>query len=875
VNQRIKLFARHEGIGIAAALGTGLAIALAFPDYEWWPLIWIAFIPLLFALRNAGFKKAFWLGLLAGTTANVVGFFWMVNLLYQFGHLPYPVSVGIMLPGAAWQGLSVGLAFGLAIMLQRKGWPLWLTLPLFYTGFEAFHPILFPWYLGNCLYRQLSLIQIADVFGVSVFTTLIVGINVCLFMTLEPLVFRVRPRPWKRLIIPPAVAVLSITGILLYGSSRLDHYRVVEADSPTLTVGVVEPEIGIFEEQQKNYPPDLDPLTILRWNNIRLHRASHQLEQDGVDLIVWPESSFFPVLSTYGSQSNYDWLAIADKQVHMFREQPGENRLLEVGQPLHAGFARNEHEAYLVGTDGALYRFANSQLVREPTGTDKQLHAVHIGCLKTPELVDTHYDRCVAVAAGAKGTLLVRTMDGWAAMHSGLDADLLTISGHRLDDLAVGGDGVLAAGRIETGITLVKATPGQRWIRSVRGRDRILFVAASGHLATFRLDAESDTGQFVLLEVPEGLSGEVTDIGRMADGDLLFATTTGLFRFADGKAIPLAVDKPMQAVSCHPSGNCLAAGTDGTFWEVKDFRLIAHNRKIAGVTSLIPLPFTRHYWWLPADLTRLYQAPSSVLPDSADYRLAIAADETTPIKEFNAVQRGFSTPLLFGSTSGVLNNLEHPNSLDNIRYNSAFLLDEDGYVQGRYDKQYLLTFGEYIPGGEMFPFLYEWSPSSGRFRAGPDQANLNFAGFRLGVLICYEDILPSHTNQVAMGGAHALFNLTNDAWFGKTKEAIQHFALSVFRSIEQRRPMLRSTTTGISGMISSTGEITAMTDLYEAESFVTRVPMLTGTTLYRQGGRHYGMALFFVSLALLLYAANRTRQERKKKRRKSTSRQGP
>jgi apolipoprotein N-acyltransferase len=50
--------------------------------------------------------------------------------------------------------------------------------------------------------------------------------------------------------------------------------------------------------------------------------------------------------------------------------------------------------------------------------------------------------------------------------------------------------------------------------------------------------------------------------------------------------------------------------------------------------------------------------------------------------------------------------------------NSALVTDAQGDVQGRYDKQYLLAFGEYLPFGESFPVLYEWSPHSGRFTPG-------------------------------------------------------------------------------------------------------------------------------------------------------------
>ncbi|MDB4985613.1 MAG: Apolipoprotein N-acyltransferase, partial [Myxococcaceae bacterium] len=76
-------------------------------------------------------------------------------------------------------------------------------------------------------------------------------------------------------------------------------------------------------------------------------------------------------------------------------------------------------------------------------------------------------------------------------------------------------------------------------------------------------------------------------------------------------------------------------------------------------------------------------------------------------------------------------------------FNTAFMTDADGSIVGTYDKTYLLAFGEYLPFGDMFPKLYEMSPNSGHFTAGSHVQPLPFGPYRIGMLICYEDILPS------------------------------------------------------------------------------------------------------------------------------------
>src|SRR5579883_3208770 len=91
-----------------------------------------------------------------------------------------------------------------------------------------------------------------------------------------------------------------------------------------------------------------------------------------------------------------------------------------------------------------------------------------------------------------------------------------------------------------------------------------------------------------------------------------------------------------------------------------------------------------------------------------------------------------------------------------VLYNAAVSSDADGTIRSRYDKEYLLTFGEYIPFGETFPVLYSWSPNRGHFSPGTalDPLVVDVAGeaHRISTLICYEDILPRFTNDAVRRG---------------------------------------------------------------------------------------------------------------------------
>lgn len=143
-------------------------------------------------------------------------------------------------------------------------------------------------------------------------------------------------------------------------------------------------------------------------------------------------------------------------------------------------------------------------------------------------------------------------------------------------------------------------------------------------------------------------------------------------------------------------------------------------------------------------------------------------------------------------------------------FNTALSTNVRGEITGRYDKQFLLAFGEYLPFGDTFPIMYKWSPHSGRFSPGtslePVDVEIGATKHKVSVLICYEDILPGFTNRaVAHADPELLVNMTNDAWFGNTTEPWEHLALAKFRAIEHRRYLVRSTNSGVSAIIDPIG----------------------------------------------------------------------
>lgn len=175
-------------------------------------------------------------------------------------------------------------------------------------------------------------------------------------------------------------------------------------------------------------------------------------------------------------------------------------------------------------------------------------------------------------------------------------------------------------------------------------------------------------------------------------------------------------------------------------------------------------------------------------------------------------------------------------------YNSAFMLDPEGKVTGKYDKVHLVPFGEYVPFRKWLPFLGKMVEQVGDFSAGKKGRTVGFNGHSIGVLICYELIFPYLSRAEVINGAGLLVNMTNDAWYGRTSAPYQHFSMAVFRAVENRRALIRAANTGISGFIDPSGRITGSTSLFEDAVMTKKIPLLKEMTFYTRFGDIFAFA---------------------------------
>ena len=156
-----------------------------------------------------------------------------------------------------------------------------------------------------------------------------------------------------------------------------------------------------------------------------------------------------------------------------------------------------------------------------------------------------------------------------------------------------------------------------------------------------------------------------------------------------------------------------------------------------------------------------------------------------------------------------------------------------------------MPFGEFVP----WPFDYvadKVSSEVGDFAAGHEVVVSSVGKHEIGTFICYESVFPGFVRKFAAGGAEALFNISNDGWFGQSAARPQHLNIVRMRAAENRRWIMRSTNDGITAVIDPAGRVRGRLDPNIRAAYYARFSYISQRTFYTRFGD------WFAALCLLV-----------------------
>ncbi|QCF27151.1 apolipoprotein N-acyltransferase [Hydrocarboniclastica marina] len=307
-------------------------------------------------------------------------------------------------------------------------------------------------------------------------------------------------------------------------------------------------------------------------------------------------------------------------------------------------------------------------------------------------------------------------------------------------------------------------------------------------------------------------------------------------------------------------------------WQTRNIGFVQHNTG----PLLSPEPPTPGY-------SRGYPRAMELTEGLADAGAELVLwPETRFIQYFSKphVRRAFESqvadmgvPLLFQDMEQV-HDTESKNNRDVGReYNTALLLNARGEEQDRYRKIRRVAFGEYLPLVGDYPRMSAWVTGLfGGFydnvSAGTEPKVFGVAGMSLVPLICYEAMFPelvANATAAAKRKGQVLAVLSNNAWFGATRQPYQHLNASVLRAVENRAPLVHVINNGPSGVVLPNGRFLFQAPFGEEAGYLVDMPYSpeSGGSFFTRNPYLFSGALYVLLAGFVLSAMIRRRRSRR------------
>jgi len=259
---------------IAAVVASGLLLAASFPSLNYYPLAWIAFVPLLLVMRQRPFAVGFSTGLVFFAAV----LYWLNTVMTTYGGLQSIFSLLAYFFLVAYLAVYFGLATWMACRLETLlKLPYLFTLPPLWVALEYLRSWLFtgfPWAVIGYSQQDFSLaIQSCDVTG-------IYGVSLML-MVVNCAIAGVISQPKSRLTWFGVAATVAIC-ISHFGYGVWRESQPLEQRDETLRVALIQGNI----DQEQKWAADKREYSVDRYRSLSLEAARQQ-----PDLLIWPEAA--------------------------------------------------------------------------------------------------------------------------------------------------------------------------------------------------------------------------------------------------------------------------------------------------------------------------------------------------------------------------------------------------------------------------------------------------------------------------------------------------------------------------------------------------------------------------------------------------------
>lgn len=259
---------------LLSALSGGLLV-LAYPKAELGSIAFVALVPLLVALRGVGWRKAAGLGFAAGFIFFLGSLYWVAPTVVRYGGLPWIVATGVLFLLAAYLALYFAGFTACVAVVRHRGIALILSTAALWVLFELLRSHLFsgfPWnLLGHSQYRNLPLIQIADVTGVYGISFVVAAVDAAIA---NVLIAGQAPRS--------RVGGLITAGLLVGGALLYGWVERPQVPRPEMRVALLQGNISY----ELKWNPAFQDDTLRMYRDLTLAQAGFR-----PDLVVWPESA--------------------------------------------------------------------------------------------------------------------------------------------------------------------------------------------------------------------------------------------------------------------------------------------------------------------------------------------------------------------------------------------------------------------------------------------------------------------------------------------------------------------------------------------------------------------------------------------------------